>query len=85
MNGLPVCTSVQHLHTCSVPEGQKMASDSLEWELQKVLSCSVGFGNLGPLEMQLVLLIAELPLQPPNSFLKKSNTLDVNYYFTLGK
>ena len=44
--------------------------DLLELELQAVVSCPVGAGNLGPLEELPVLLTAEPSLQPRVHFLK---------------
>ena len=43
MGVLPICMSVPS--ECSTHEGQKMTSDSLQLELQAVVSHHVGAGN----------------------------------------
>jgi hypothetical protein len=46
MNVLPVSVHVHRLHTqCPWKSEDREGADALEWELQMVVSCYVGFGS----------------------------------------
>lgn len=62
---------------CLVPSEAREGFRSPELELEKVEGCHVGEQNLGPLQEQQVLLVAESAFQLPKKGFKEANLQDV--------